>query len=128
MTESATDWPEVGMLVAEYRSGHAQDWVGFTTIDRLTATQIVLSNDRRYNRKTLRLVGQTGAWTQSTLERADSPRVVRTVTMQIIKGALHDIDRIARDNNIQGMAILDEAERLIQNARTEIANIGKVKK
>jgi hypothetical protein len=129
MTELDTDWPEVGMLVAEYRTGSGSDWVGFSVIDRLTATQIVLSNGERYNRTTLRKVGgaDKGSWHYDTLERGDSPRVMRTVTAQIVSDTLYRISAITRNHTLQGTAILDEAERLIQKARTKIAQLGKEK-
>lgn len=50
MAATNTDWIIEGATVAEYRSHHLSAHVTFTTIEKLTSTQVVCANGSRYRR------------------------------------------------------------------------------
>lgn len=116
----ANEWVQVGARVAEYTSGNHENSVRFATIERLTTTQVILSNGRRYNRTTLRRLGQTYG---ATLEDIASERVKAAYAAKVVNNALYEISVITRNKAIRGVAILDEVDRLVAEARKRIENM-----
>ncbi len=111
------DWIQVGARVVEYNSASFTASVRFAVIERLTATQIVLDNGRRYSRARLRLVGDPYG---TELENVTSKRVRAAYTDAVVRNALYEISSITRNKEIRGTAILDTAEAMIGAARKKI--------
>jgi hypothetical protein len=120
----ANEWIQVGARVAEYTDGRVDGTVTLATIDRLTATQVVLSNGNKYNRATLRQVGANrSGWRTPTLEDVASERVRAVRTATVVRNVLYDISIITRDGKTRGVAVLDEIDRLVAAARDKIARM-----
>lgn len=119
------EWIKVGARVAEYTSGNSDGGsVRFAVIERLTATQIVLGNGRRYNRVTLHRVGEdrSGWGPRAVLEDVASERVKAAYAAEAISNALYKISIITR-GGLRGVAVLDEVDRLVAEARKRIENM-----
>ncbi len=121
---SDTDWITEGAEVAILTGGFAGDVVNFTTIERLTATQIVLASGSRYNRKTMRQVGASSAWRFDRLMPADDPRVIAAKTTKARRHAIQNVMTLAeslrnKDEDTQ-LALLDKLVNAARSARDAV--------
>lgn len=127
---SDTDWITEGATVYEYR---AQNYdaarLADATIAKVTKTQIVLTNGHRFNRETLRLVGERrGDWTAPTVLKApDDPAVLDAQAAERWDGVarqIAELDRLkgsgARLNAAAVAGLLDKASALIAEARSAV--------
>ena len=123
--QTDTDWITEGARVAElsinYSGGNN---VRFATIDRVTKTQIVLDNDRRYRLADLRPVGEknSGWGGRRELRRADDPDVRDAVANQALSNMLHRIHEMGRKRSLRStradvLAAMDEIAAEVANAR-----------
>ena len=117
-----TDWITEGARVAEYDRGHYGATARLTTVERFTATQIVLANGNRYRRDTLRRVGDHYG---SELLAVDDRRVVDTLVLERLRSAFYEIGKLLRSVSVRGgveaaLATLAEIERVVTEARTAI--------
>lgn len=123
------EWIKPGMEVAEYfPSRHTTARVNITTIERLTATQVVLAGtNRRYRRESLRPVGRIGSsWEpQPYLLRTDDEDVHNALAAAAVGDAIYAIDlakRAAKVRNAEGAAkLLSELAGIVANAQ-EVVN------
>jgi hypothetical protein len=121
--DTGTEWVTEGARVAELR-GYAQETASTTTIARLTATQIVLANGHRYNRRTLRRVGDSGGYGSSRLEPIESSQVQAVLAGQGVKTASYEIGGLAHrysgKSRDDALAVLDEMARIIASTRKSL--------
>lgn len=95
---TSTDWIVEGAEVAEYtRRDLAYGLVTLTTIERVTATQIVLANGRRYNRARLRPVG--GDYSVELRSAAD-PTVVGALAAKAACTLRASVDELFRNGRL----------------------------
>lgn len=93
--QTDTDWIVEGAKVALYIHGYDRDSVRIATVERLTKTQIVLPEDRRFRREDLVEIGQRGTWDPQAAElmRVDDPRVIDVRAGQRIRGLVAAVER-----------------------------------
>lgn len=117
-------WIAKGATVAVLQSGTAYDRVTTTTIERLTKTQIVLTNGTRFNRETLRRVGSSNSWHSTRLLPIDDPTVVTSIAHNRSRDAVAHVHKLADDlrnrDDDQKLAVLDKLERAVDAARSAI--------
>lgn len=110
-----TDWATVGARVAVQYDGWGGSGVTIRTVERLTATQIVLDNGSRYRRDTGRVVGDG----RSSLAPLDDPKVRSELTAQRIRALRYKLDQLLgqhKPGNDPG-PLLNNAEALIRATR-----------
>lgn len=127
-----TSWITEGARIAVHSRGHFQRRVRFATIARLTKTQIVLDDGERFNRETLRPVGDKSiTWRTETTELLplDDPQVRDTRALNQLASLRSKVD--ARCKDFRGdadevLAALTEIEALVRSARERIAGAAGV--
>lgn len=96
MSTADRDWIREGAKVALYKFrawGSAS--VTFTTVERLTGTQIILADHPvRYRRDTLHPVGRS-RYDEPDLLRADDPKVIEAAEAERLRSALHGVKAAA---------------------------------
>lgn len=125
------EWIKPGVQVAEYfPSRHTIARVNITTVDRLTATQVVLAGtNRRYRRESLRPVGRIGSsWEpQPYLLRTDDEDVHNALAAAAVGDAIYAIDlakRAAKVRNAEGAAkLLSELAGIIAAAQKAVNDL-----
>lgn len=119
---SDLDWIYPGAKVAEY-SGHGMsDFVRFSTVERLTATQVVCASGNRYR---LADLGRVGGNYGQLLISVDYERVARVIARGQLSKVRSGVDQACRDHRggvAEVLAILAEIEQLIADARAVIIN------
>lgn len=116
------EWIKPGVEIAElFHSHHSADRVVITTVERLTATQIVLASKRRYRRDTLRPVGRIGSsWEpQPHLRRTDDKDVRNALAAAAVGEAVNAIDRAKRAAKVRNA---EEAAKLLADLAGIVAN------
>lgn len=93
------DWLSIGAKVAEYQPSHSGGTATLTTIKRMTKTLIVLENDHRYRRDTLRRQGDFG-WCAATLKSADDKSVREAILIRSFGNTWFLIDDYLRKNPV----------------------------
>lgn len=125
----STDWIVDGVPIAEYTYGRGAN---VTTVDRLTATQIVLANGHRYNRSTLQQTGKAtrNAWSTLTeLLPVDDWRVQDAVARDELAKVGYAVDGARRQIGSRSgvadvLAALDTIDRAVAQARAAIRGGG----
>lgn len=123
------DWIYEGAEVAQYIS--VGDVTTLTTVERLTATQIVLANGRRYRKDYLRReVGDKDAWRTRVLLPVTDQRVRRALARGTMSELVHDLDQLLRVRSqtatpAELLAKLDEAAERITAARATVQKLTK---
>jgi hypothetical protein len=118
-----TGWIHEGAQVAEYSSHIMRANARITTIERLTKTQIVLANGVRYNRTTMRPVGDTSY--RSELIPADDPRVTAVQVSDLFSEMAAKLEGVLKDVRNRRSSIpdaLNEIEQAVRAARRAIAS------
>jgi hypothetical protein len=116
---TTTDWAVPGAKAAIYGGRGRTDNVAIVTIERLTATQIVIAGvSARYRRDNLRQVGDHYG---SELLPANDPRVLavheREAVDRAVRRAKAGADKIRfPKNRAEAVAMLTEASRAIDEA------------
>lgn len=123
----ADEWA-VGDYAAELSSYAYESQVTLTTVERITATQIVLATGSRYRRDTGRQVGAQSAWERSTdLCRLDDPRVVTARVQAATRRLLRAVDQAARSGRLQTVddctALLSTVNEALTMTRKKIAKL-----
>jgi hypothetical protein len=117
-----TSWIAEGARVAEYTQYAIDAHVTLTTIERLTATQIVLANGNRYNREKLRPVGGSG---RTELLPATDSQVLGVLARRQIKlvgHVVHELTRNGAGRRVEeALSILDQIQVAVDEARRAIA-------
>lgn len=116
-----TTWITEGVTVAEYGYRDRTAQASFTTVERLTATQIVCANGNRYRRDSGLLVGAG----RGELRPVDDRSVRDAVALATIERLRYPLDRLFRDlqgNEAAMLAILDRVDQLVAEARAMIAD------
>jgi len=117
-----TDWIREGATVAEY-DGHGYDArVNIATITKLTKTQIVVDNERRYSRERLTPIGGSSSIRRKILPAAD-PQVRDVQARRLFHDLEFDVSRMARNftgGEADVLARLDEIEQAVRAARKAI--------
>jgi hypothetical protein len=124
---TTTNWAEKGATVAEYRSYTNAAYVNFTTVNRVTATQVVCASGNRYRRDDsdtaavngLRPVGGGEDW----LLPPDHRSVVNAVaanTLAELRRTLNELLGGYRRDVDAALATLDEVAAAVAAARTTI--------
>ena len=116
--QTDTDWIAEGVPVAEYDGQYMDDHVTFTSVARLTATQIVCDNGNRYRRDNLRQVSG-----RMELRHPADPRVRNCVARRTLSSLRYNIDRMCKDHDgrlAEVLATLDEIEEAVRTARVSI--------
>lgn len=112
-----TDWITEGARVAEYSSS---GWIGLTTVERLTATQVVCANGHRFRRDTGHLVGDHY---RSELLPLNDPRVRDAAAADVLNALGYTVDKMCRDHRSGAAGVLTtltEIERVVADARAAI--------
>lgn len=115
------DWVAVGAKVAVNETGHWRDSVRIHTVERLTATQIVLDNGTRVDRATLYVRGKGGRLLALT-----DPTVTRARARRQIGELRHDLDTLLRDFNSDAdaaVALVERAAARVAAAHASIVNL-----
>lgn len=123
MTSPDQDWIQPGVKVAEFNHrGFEPNIIAITTIERLTPTQIVLTNGNRYNRAKLTRVGDDPyrspklvSTDDQSVRDAQARRALRKVT-----NTAHDLGRVVRGGEDAVLVALDEIEQAVRAARQAI--------
>ncbi|WP_433460662.1 hypothetical protein [Micromonospora sp. CA-248212] len=124
MTEQ--DWIREGATVVEYsHQFNAPDGITRAKVAKLTKTQIVLDNERRYRRNDLRLVGQVHNYSgYNELVPPNDPRIRDVIAERKLRALVHRIEQIPRTAYGKGadgvLAALDEMEKGIRATRAAI--------
>lgn len=116
-----TSWIAEGATVAEYDARHMDNRVTFTTVERLTATQIICATGNRFYRETGRIVGGD----RIELQPVNNQGVRDTVALrqvEILRWQLSDMCKDVRGGEAAMLAILDQLEQAIAEARAVIAD------
>jgi hypothetical protein len=126
MTRQTTDadWITEGAKVAEYTRKGANARVSFTTVERLTATQIVCANGARYRRDTLGIVGGGRA----ELAHPAEQRVVHVVAAKELSSLRHRVDQMCKDHSGYPEAVLltlADIEVAVAKVRTAITSLAE---
>lgn len=119
---SDTSWVEEGAACAEVDGQFGYDSVRFTTIERLTATQVMCASGNRYRREDL---GGVGSARHLSLWPTDDQRVRNICAQQTIQNLRVLIDnllRYAKRSEVDSLAQLNEIERLLAEARATITD------
>jgi hypothetical protein len=96
-----TGWIVEGAEVAKVTSHGVRATVMVVTIERITATQVVLSSGERYRRDTLRPVGKTDRGPYRELLPITHPKVINARVVGIAQAAKRNID----DLSVPGAAL-----------------------
>lgn len=118
-------WIVKGAEVATYSDSDRQATV--TTVAKLTPTQIVLADSRRFRRKDLREVaGNT--WRPVRLVPVNDARVRRALAAQTVSRLSHKLDKLLRVRAVDAtphdlLASLDQAAKMITAARRRITDL-----
>lgn len=118
-----TDWITEGATVAEYSRRDVDARVAFTTVERLTATQIVCANGRRYRRDTGGIVGGDG---RTELAHPSEARVVNVVAAKTLSSLRFHVDQMCKDHAGRAEAVLmtlTDIELAVAKARTAITKL-----
>lgn len=122
------DWLTVGAQVAEYTCGNIPR-VNRVTVERLTATQVILAGGKRYQLRTLRPVGETrrSAWSPFTELRPLTDSSVRdTLAEQTLRNLFHKVDTLTRETarGAAGvLATIEAVEKATAAARAAVENL-----
>jgi hypothetical protein len=118
------DWVAVGAKVAEYYTGrYNRSSVKFSSVAKLTATQIVLENGNRYRRSNLTQLGEDrDSWSGSTeLRRADDGRVRAAIADAAMRNLIRKIELMGgRMDVAKALETLDRIDELVSTARARI--------
>lgn len=130
METGHSTWITTGAPVAVI--GSRRNRVDFTTITRLTATQVILSDgsrwrrpdDRTANPHELRPVGHTSDWWTPRLRRADDPEAQAIAATNAVNDLRGRLDRLTADfgNNTTGSeAIIAAAHAVLAEVAAAVA-------
>lgn len=119
------DWIAEGAKVALYRFrawGPAD--VRYTTVAKLTRTQIVLDNGDRYRRDNLHAVG--GSYSSPSLLPADDPKVTEALREQrfrdVLSAVKREAEKVRTDHEPrEALVVLDELARVVADAQALLA-------
>lgn len=123
------DWIVPGAQVAQYVS--VGDHVTLTTVERLTATQIVLANGSRYRKGYYRReVGDKDGWRRRQLLPITDERVRRALASGAMSNLVSELDKLLRVRSTTAtpadlLAKLDEAADRIAAARATVQKLTK---
>ncbi|MEV1109978.1 hypothetical protein AB0I95_15185 [Micromonospora sp. NPDC049751] len=112
-------WVTPGAKVAEYSNGYNAS-VTLTNIARLTKTQIVLANGRRYNRESLRLVGNYYGSELLPAEHHSVLDVLAQSAFRDLAQRVWSMDKNFRGNREAALANIRRVEELAAKARRQI--------
>lgn len=118
-SQTDTSWIVEGATVAEYDLRYRENRASFTTIERLTATQIVCANGNRYRRDTLTQVGGG----RGELRRTDDPGVRNSVAGKTLSHLRFEVDNLCKDHRGGAdavLATLEQIEKAVREARDAI--------
>ncbi|MDG4783290.1 hypothetical protein O7614_26890 [Micromonospora sp. WMMD961] len=117
-------WVVEGAAVAEYSNGYNGS-VALTTIERLTKTQIVLANGRRYNRGSLRLVGNYyGAELLPAKHRSVLDVLAQTAFRNLAQ-RVWSLDKSFRGDRDAALANIRRIEEMAAEARNNIEELAQ---
>lgn len=119
------DWVIEGARVADWGGYGFSRSVSITTVVRLTATQIVCANGKRYRRDTLRGLGDSY---RSELLPLTDPQVVNDLGRQRLSSLRHEIDRLCAGvgRGVESvLVVLDQIEQAVAAARKAISSPGE---
>jgi hypothetical protein len=125
MTATNTDWVAPGAKAAHYFTRSYTPSVQLTTIERLTATQIITTGGHRYRRDTLQLVGDNYG---GELLPVDAPQVRNAIARDELSSLRGTVERLCYDagNDVESvLATLDEIAAAVAAAREAAAPTGK---
>lgn len=108
-----------GDRVAEFQYGFSGDGrVQLTTVERLTATQIITATGARFRRDSGYAVG--GSRTQ--LLAPDAQQVRSAIAGAALSSLRFEMDRLLKDAKPgDAVALLDRAEALVRAARAQVS-------
>lgn len=113
---------QVGDRVAEYDTGYPNR-ARLTTVERLTATQVVTASGGRFRRDTGYLVGDKRAYTGTRLLLPDDSQVLRAIATATLSGLRYSIDRALKDAKPgEALSTIDKIEALVRTARAQITD------
>lgn len=121
-------WIVEGARVAEYKHNYStNDSITLTTIERLTATQIVLANGNKYRRDRLTPVGEKrDAWSGRTELKPADDLAVRDVLIRVrLTRMFSNIDEIRKKTGFQDssgkvLETLAAVEQVVADTRRAI--------
>jgi len=115
------NWVQVGAKVASM--GHTS--LSITTVEKITATQIVLANGSRYSRNTGRKVGATAYDTHELLP-VDHPRIRDRRIRAQIRQLGHKVDELCLGikSSDEAASVLAEVEKAVAATRKRITELG----
>lgn len=117
---TAPKWLTVGATVAELTSGSRMYRATFTTVERFTATQVVLANGNRYRLGGGELRRHVHTTTYVLLPLND-PRVVSARITATVERASHDVEDLMRDWRNDPHPTEKPAEAAIERLQKAIA-------
>lgn len=128
MTATNTDWLTPGATVAEYSSSNWAAHATFTTIEKLTATQVVCANGHRYRRDDNAAYAETRGLRQvgdgrNYLLPPDHRDVLNAVADRELSALRGTVDRLFRDTDrgVSGaLATLSAVAEAVAAARATI--------
>jgi hypothetical protein len=116
---AASDWAHEGAEVAEQKNGYT-----YTTVAKVTDTQIVLANGSRYRRSDMGKVGEKGPYYgyngPTHLVPADQARMRQG--NQIVAAVAREVEQVSRDNQ-DPVTALDKMQAVIDAARKRLTNL-----
>lgn len=113
------DWIAVGRQVAVRDASHWNDRTTVHTVERLTATQIVLDNDARFRRDTLHAVGAG----LGQLLPLNDPAVVRARVNNRLERLRRDLDQMLTANRSLAndpLGLMERVEHRVAETRASI--------
>ncbi len=116
---SSTGWVREGVQVAEFYQHWSNARATIATVERLTATQIILDNGNRYRRDNGKGVGDR----REELLPVDDYRVRNCIAAGVLSSLRHRVDEACKDHNgsvAAVLATLDEIARLVAEARAKV--------
>lgn len=124
--QTDTDWIREGALVAVYTTSQGKPAsVRITTVERITATQIVVKGhtSTKFRRSTLEPVGTQDAWATRAvaLLPVDDPKVIAARAVIRVRNLQRTIAEYVRTNDLDGaLAVLTQIEQAAADTRTWI--------
>lgn len=114
-------WVAEGLRAAEFNTRGSTNTVRWVTIERLTPTQIITSNERRYDRTTGKARGVNGI----ELRPVDDEGVVNAIALKRVEGLRYELDQLCkgfRGGEQAAYALLTRLGDAVEAARGDIMN------
>ncbi|MER7280573.1 hypothetical protein ABT369_39650 [Dactylosporangium sp. NPDC000244] len=116
-----TSWAAEGSIAAEFDRRYTDSRVSFTTVERLTATQVICASGNRYYRQDGRIVGGQRIEILPVENQAVRDTIAREQVEQL-RFRLYETCKDVRGGEAVMLAVLDQLEQQIAAARAAINN------